>query len=48
MIQQAFEEHLFINLSIIIVLHCIMLWTQQLKLQSFEHKTMHLNIIYFG
>jgi len=35
MIHQAFEE-------VIIVLHCIIIC---LKLQSFDHKTKHLNII---
>ncbi len=33
---QAFEEHLFVHLSIIIVLHCI---------TSFDNETKHLNII---
>jgi len=44
MIHQAFEEGLSVHLSTIIVLNlCIVLHV--LKLQSFNHKTKHLNVI---
>ncbi len=45
-IQQAFEGCLFVHLStIIIVLHCIIYFAPQLKLQDFDNETKHLNII---